>query len=62
MKLKAWTILPSYLVSLGGLGVTSSPREPRFAGSNPTEVDAFFSGLKNLEHKISVSLMNLKPE
>ena len=27
---------------LGGLGVTCSPRDPRFAGSNPTEVDGFF--------------------
>ena len=29
-------------VGLGGLGVTCSPRDPRFAGSNPAEVDAFF--------------------
>ena len=28
--------------SVGGLGVTYSPRDPRFAGSNPTEVDGFF--------------------
>ena len=26
-------------VALGGLGVTCSPRDPRFAGSNPAEVD-----------------------
>ena len=38
-------------VGLGGLGVTCSPRDPRFAGSNPVEVDGFFSGRKNLEHK-----------
>ena len=25
-------------VDLGGLGVTCSPQDPRFAGSNPTEV------------------------
>ena len=30
------------LVGLGGLGVTCSPRDPRFAGSNPAEVDGFF--------------------
>ena len=30
------------LVVLGGLGVTCSPRDPRFAGSNPAEVDGFF--------------------
>ena len=30
------------LVGLGGLGLTCSPRDPRFAGSNPAEVDGFF--------------------
>ena len=30
------------VVGLGGLGVTCSPRDPRFAGSNPTEVVDFF--------------------
>ena len=29
-------------VDLGSLGVTCSPRDPRFAGSNPTEVDGFY--------------------
>ena len=29
-------------VGLGGLGVTCSPRDPRFAGSNPAKVDGFF--------------------
>ena len=29
------------LVGLGGLGVTCSPRDPRFAGSNTAEVDGF---------------------
>ena len=29
-------------VGLGGLGVTCSPRDPKFAGSNPAEVDGFF--------------------
>ena len=48
------------VVSLGGLGVPCSPRDPRFAGSNPAEVDGFFSGRKNPE--ISGSLKNLKPE
>ena len=38
---------------LGGLGVTCSPRDPRFAGSNPAEVNGFFSGRKNPEHKSS---------
>ena len=36
-------------VDLGGLGVTCSPRDPRFAGSNPTEVYGFFSVRKNSE-------------
>ena len=58
---------------LGGVGVTCSPRDPRFAGSNPGKVDGFFSGRRNPEHKspgralsreseISGSLKNLKPE
>ena len=63
------------LVSFGGLGVTCSPRDPRFAGSNPTEVDGFFQGVKILstcppggtltwgpEPKISSSLKNFNPE
>ena len=63
------------IVGHGGLGVTCSPRDPRFAGSNQAEVDVFFSGRKNHEHKssgtdfklgseseISGSLKNLKPE
>ena len=40
-------------VGLGGLGVTCSSRDPRFAGSNPAEVDGFFSGRKNPKHKSS---------
>ena len=35
-------------VGLGGLGVTCSPRDPRFAGSNPTEVDGLFQDVKIL--------------
>ena len=35
-------------VSLGGLGVTCSPRDSRFAGSYPTEVDGFFQDIKIL--------------
>ena len=41
------------LVGLGGLRVTCSPRDPRFAGSNSAKVDGFFSGRKNPEHKSS---------
>ena len=33
---------------LGGLGVTCSPRDSRFAGSNPAEVDGFFQDVKIL--------------
>ena len=60
---------------LGGLGVTYSPQDPRFAGSNPTEVDEFLHDVKILstsppggtlswgsESEISGSLKNLKPE
>ena len=63
------------LVGLGGLGVTCSPRDPRFAGSNPTEVDGFFRTYKMLsqvlreeieaggpESEISGSLKNLNRE
>ena len=62
-------------VGLGGLGVTCSPRDPRFADSNPTEVDGFFQDVKILstsprggtlgggpESEISSSLKDLKPE
>ena len=35
-------------VGLGGLGVMCSPRDPRFAGSNPAEVDGFFQDVKIL--------------
>ena len=31
-----------FLVGLGGLGVTCSPRDPRFVSSDPAEVDGFF--------------------
>ena len=48
------SLLSYYLIGLGGLGVTCLPRDPRFAGLNPTEVDGFFSGRKNPEHKSSV--------
>ena len=33
-------------VGLGGHLVTCSPRDPRFASLNPTEVDGFFQDLK----------------
>ena len=33
-------------VGLGDLGVTCSPRDSRFAGSNPAEVDGLFQDLK----------------
>ena len=36
------------IVGLGGLGVTCSPRDPRFAGSNPAEVDGFCQDIKIL--------------
>ena len=41
------------LVDFGDLGVTCSTRNPRFAGSNPAEVDGFFSRRKNPDHKYS---------
>ena len=41
-------LLCEYEVGLGGLGVTCSPGDPRFAGSNPAEVDGFFQDVKIL--------------
>ena len=43
----------SFSVDLGGVGVTCSPRDPVFAGSNPGEVDGFLQDVKNHEHKSS---------
>ena len=60
-----------YVVGIGGLVVTCSSRDPRFAGSNPANVDGFFSARQNSEYKssaggpdseISGSLKNLKSE
>ena len=51
--------------------VTCSPRAPRFAGSNPAEVNEFFQDVKILrdglqsggpKSEISGLLKNLKPE
>ena len=36
------------VVVLGGLGVTCSPRDPRFAGPNPAEVEGFSKDVKIL--------------
>ena len=38
----------SFLVNHGGLGVTCSPRDPKFACSNLAEVDGFFQDVKFL--------------
>ena len=35
-------------VGLGGLGITCSPRDPRFACSIPAEVDGFFQNVNIL--------------
>ena len=37
-----------FIAGLGDLGVTCSPRNPRFAGSNPAEVDGFYQDLNIL--------------
>ena len=42
------TLYESALVGLGGLGVTCSPGDPMFAGSNPTEVYGFFQDVEIL--------------
>ena len=41
-------ILSIFSVGLGGLGITCSPPDPRFAGSNPAAVDGFFQDIKIL--------------
>ena len=35
-----------FTVGLGGLGIPCSPGDPRFATSNPVEVDGFFQDVK----------------
>ena len=40
--------LVGLVVGLTGLGVTCSPRDPKFAGTNPAEVDEFFQDGKIL--------------
>ena len=47
-SLKQKLYLVNYVVGLGGLKVTCSPRDPRFTGSNPTELDGFFQDVKIL--------------
>jgi len=36
------------IIIIDGLGVTCSPRDTRFAGSNPDEVHGFFQDVKIL--------------
>ena len=38
---KVTPLFTDQLVSLGGHGVTCSPQDPRFVGTNPAEVDGF---------------------
>ena len=47
-----------YVVDLGGLGVKCSPRDLRFAGSNPAD-GSFQDKKKNPEHKSSGRDLNL---
>ena len=47
-KVEAKSISMYYKVSPGGLGVTCSPRDSRFAGSKPAEVDGCFKDVKTL--------------
>ena len=45
-------------VGLGGLGVTWSPRDPRFAGSNPAEIEKDGDDSLSIEHKYSNQVIN----
>ena len=42
------TLSTTKQVGIVGLGATCSPRDPRFAGSNPTKVDGIFQNVKIL--------------
>ena len=46
--IKGHTIKLVSFVGLGGLGVTCSPRDPRFVDSNSAEADGFFQDVKLL--------------
>ena len=48
MEMKSGLLVNPKIVGLGGLGVTCSPQNPRFAGSNPAEVEGFFQDVKIL--------------
>ena len=54
-----YNIIHMGVVGLGCLGVPCSPRDPRFAGSNPAEDDGFLSRRKSLERKSSGRDFNL---
>ena len=47
------------VVGLGGLGVTCSPRDSRFAVSNPAEVDGVFQDEKILSTSPPGGTLNL---
>ena len=47
-------------VGLGGLGVTSSPRDLRFVGSNPAEIDGFFHEEKSSGRDLKVGVPSLR--
>ena len=49
----------NHIVGLGGLEVTCSFRDPRFAGSNPAEVDGFFQDVKILSTNPSGETLSL---
>ena len=64
----SWRDFKPWMSSSVVSGITCSPRDPRFAGSNPAEVDEFFQDVKILstspggpESEILGSLKNLKP-
>ena len=48
------------IFGLGGVGITYSPRDPRFAGSNPTEVDGFYIYIGSTQPRAVHPLPNAK--
>ena len=52
----------TYIVGLGALGVTCSPRDPRLAGSNPAEVNRLFEDVKILSTGLPAGTLSWGPE
>ena len=52
------SVLRGDVVGLVGLGVTCSPLDLRFSGSNPTKIDGFFQDVKILSPSLQGAKFN----